>query len=249
MLLIQFLLIKIFLKYLLTTYQANAILGVKFYTCVVVMVEGLTNRQREILDMIVEHMQREGRPPSIPEIASHFGMKSPNGVAKHLAALEAKGAIEKGHGARAIKLADWVMPPTAPDVAYAPVLGKIAAGEPILAAEYAEDTVPLPKSILSGAETPFLLEVKGESMIEEGILPGDYVIIAKDFGVRNGDIAAVRIDDEATVKIIYREGNTVRLQPANSAYEPIILHNDGRPVEIIGKVIGLIRSYSGHKIA
>jgi repressor LexA len=212
------------------------------------MVDGLTNRQLEVLDMIVEHTQREGRPPSIPEIAAHFGMKSPNGVAKHLAALEAKGAIQKGRGARAIKPADWAMPSTTTDVAYAPVLGKIAAGEPILAAEYAEDTIPLPKSMLSGAEAPFLLEVKGESMIEEGILPGDYVIVAKEFGVHNGDIAAVRIDDEATVKYVYREGKTVRLQPANSAYEPIILHNDGRSVEIIGKVIGLIRSYSGHKI-
>ncbi|HPP74718.1 MAG TPA: transcriptional repressor LexA, partial [Armatimonadota bacterium] len=176
------------------------------------MVEGLTKRQREVLQMIAEYVRREGRPPSIPEIAAHFGMSSPNGVAKHLAALEAKGAIEKGKGARAIRLADWVMQSESPDVSYAPVLGRIAAGEPILAAEYAEDMIPLPKSMFAGVDSAFLLEVKGDSMIEDGILSGDYVLIAKNLGIRNGDIAAVRIEDEATVKRVYREGRQVRLQ-------------------------------------
>lgn len=208
------------------------------------MVEELTRRQREVLEMIIGYVRREGRPPSIPEIAAHFGLSSPNGVAKHLDALRAKGAIERGHGARAIRLApELADEPSKDDVTYAPVLGRIAAGEPILAAEFADDTVPLPKSMLAGVESPFLLEVKGESMIADGILPGDYVILARDVAVRDGDITAVRIDDEATVKRVYREGRQIRLQPANEAYEPIILEDDGRTVEIIGKVVGLIRSY------
>lgn len=213
------------------------------------MVDGLTKRQREVLDMIAGHIRREGRPPSIPEIADHFGMSSPNGVAKHLAALESKGAIIRGHGARAIRLADWVEQDKAPDdVAYTPLLGRIAAGEPILAAEFCGDTVPLPKAMLAGVRSAFMLEVKGESMIEDGIFSGDYVIIAGDLAVHNGEIAAVRIDDEATVKRVYREGKKVRLQPANQAYEPIILEDDGRSVEVIGKVIGLVRSYQVGKL-
>lgn len=223
-------------------------IGVIIYTRQAAMVEGLTKRQREVLQMIAEYVRREGRPPSIPEIAAHFGMSSPNGVAKHLAALEAKGAIEKGKGARAIRLADWVMQSESPDVSYAPVLGRIAAGEPILAAEYAEDMIPLPKSMFAGVDSAFLLEVKGDSMIEDGILSGDYVLIAKNLGIRNGDIAAVRIEDEATVKRVYREGRQVRLQPANPAYEPIVLVEDGRCIEVLGKVIGLIRSYQTRKL-
>jgi len=214
------------------------------------MVDGLTKRQKEVLDMIAGHIRREGRPPSIPEIAAHFGMKSPNGVAKHLAALEAKGAIIRGHGARSIRLADWAEQPAVnnEDVAYTPLLGSIAAGEPILAAELPGDCIPLPKTMLAGVRSAFMLEIKGESMIEDGILPGDYVVVASDLVVRDGEIAAVRIDDEATVKRVYREGRTVRLQPANPAYEPIILEDDGRAVEVIGKVIGLVRSYQTRKL-
>lgn len=213
------------------------------------MVDGLTKRQREVLDMIAGHIGREGRPPSIPEIAAYFGMKSPNGAAKHLAALEAKGAIIRGHGARSIRLAEWVEQPSATeDVAYTPLLGSIAAGEPILAAELPGESIPLPKTMLAGVRSAFMLEVKGESMIEDGILPGDYVVVAGDLAVRDGDIAAVRIDDEATVKRVYREGKKVRLQPANSAYEPIILEDDGRAVEVVGKVIGLIRSYQARRL-
>jgi repressor LexA len=214
------------------------------------MVEGLTKRQREVLDMIAEHMRREGRSPSIPEIAEHFDLKSPNGVAKHLAALEAKGAITRGHGARSIRLASWAEHTAeAEDVAYTPLLGRIAAGEPILAEEFSSDMVPLPKAMLAGVNSAFMLEVKGESMLDDGIFPGDYVVIGRDLAVHNGEIAAVRIDDEATVKRIYREGNRVRLQPANQAYQPIVLEDDGRSVEIIGKVIGLIRSYHTGKLA
>ena len=207
------------------------------------MVDGLTKRQRDILEMIIQYVRREGRPPSIPEIALYFGISSPNGVAKHLDALETKGVIERGRGARAIRIAPEYMDERSDDVTYAPVLGRIAAGEPILAAEYSEDTIPLPKSMLAGVESPFLLEVKGESMIEDGILPGDYVILARDMAVRDGDIAAVRIDDEATVKRVFKEKGRIRLQPSNEAYMPIILEDDGRTVEIVGKVVGLIRSY------
>ncbi len=214
------------------------------------MVEGLTSRQRAVLEMITSHIKREGRPPSITEIALHFGIKSPNGVAKHLAALEAKGAIRRGSGARSISVPGVIAHQTGSEnVAYAPILGRIAAGEPILAAEFAEDTIPLPKSMIGNVDTPFLLEVKGESMIEDGILPGDYVVIAREHAVGNGDIVAVRIEDEATVKRVYREGRQVRLQPANAAYEPIVLDDDGRSVEIIGRVVGLLRSYSGRRIS
>lgn len=213
------------------------------------MLEDLTQRQREVLEMIVEHIGRNKRPPSIPEIAEHFGMKSPNGVAKHLAALEAKGVIQRGRGARSIQLTSDLGPSVEQaDVSYAPILGQIAAGQPTLAAEFGDVMLPLPKAMLGGVESAFLLEVKGESMIEDGILPGDYVVVASGVGVRNGEIAAVRIDDEATVKRVFREGKRIRLQPANAAYEPIILEDDGRTVEVTGKVVGLLRSYGVRRL-
>jgi repressor LexA len=213
------------------------------------MVEQLTEKQKKVLEMIAEHMRREKRPPSIPEIALHFGMKSPNGVAKHLAALETKGAIVRGHGARSIRLtSDTSDVETPPDVSYAPILGQIAAGEPILAAQFGENLIPLPKAMVSGTESAFLLEVKGESMIEEGILPGDYVIVAPGPAWKPGDMVAVRIDDEATVKRIFRDGNRIILQPSNSAFQPIILVDDGKTVEVMGKVIGLMRSYGLRKL-
>lgn len=213
------------------------------------LINDLTTRQREMLDMIVEHIARDKRPPSIVEIAAHFGIKSPNGVAKHLAALESKGVIQRGPGARSIKLAPGLDPSTeSADVSYAPILGRIAAGMPTLAAEFGDETIPLPKALLGGVESAFVLEVNGESMIEDGILHGDYVVVASGVPVRNGDIAAVRIEDEATVKRVYREGKRIRLQPANSAFEPIILEDDGRTVEIAGKVVGLLRSYGVRKL-
>jgi repressor LexA len=208
------------------------------------MTQPLTERQRKILEFITEYLREEGRPPSIPEIALHFGMKSPNGVAKHLAALEAKGYIDRGKGARSIRLPEGTS--VDKNVNYLPLVGRIAAGSPILAEENVEACIPMPSSMALGREENFLLEVSGDSMIEDGILPGDLVIVSPGGSVLNGDIVAVRIEDGATVKRFYRENGRIRLQPANERYEPIILTGE-QEAAVIGKVVGLIRDYTSKR--
>jgi repressor LexA len=204
------------------------------------MPQALTEKQQKILDFIKEYMREEGRAPSIPEIAKRFDMKSPNGVAKHLAALETKGYIERGHGARAIRLPEGTSLDR--NVTYLPLVGRIAAGSPILAEENVESQIPLPSTMVFDGCESFILEVSGDSMIEDGIMSGDMVIISPGRNINNGDIVAVRIEDGATVKRFYRENGIVRLQPANSAYEPIILTGE-QETAVIGKVVGLLRSY------
>lgn len=206
----------------------------------------LTEKQRQILEFIVDYLREEGRPPSIPDIAKRFGMKSPNGVAKHLAALEAKGVIERGQGARSIRLPEG-MGNMDPNVSYLPLVGRIAAGSPILAEENVDGLVPLPSSMLSNGEKSFLLEVSGDSMIDDGIMSGDMVIVSPGTAITNGDIVAVRIEDGATVKRFYKERGSIRLQPANDRYDPIILKGE-EEAAVIGKVVGLVRSYSHRRI-
>jgi len=203
-------------------------------------VNKLSNRQKAILDYIKQEVRKRGYPPSVREIGEAVGLASSSTVHGHLERLEKKGYIRRDPTKpRAIEIIDG--DDFATDfnlsVSRIPLVGKVTAGEPILATENVEDYFPLP-SHFADADNTFMLKVKGDSMIEAGILDGDYVIVRVQHTANNGDIVvAMNEDNEATVKTFYREKDHIRLQPENASMEPIILKN----VTILGKVIGLFR--------
>jgi len=209
------------------------------------MINNLTQRQ-ELLLNIIEEQIKEGRSPSIPELMGIMGLSSPNGIAKHLHALEAKGHITRDKGARGIRLTRQNIQIAGSDagVAYVPLVGDIAAGSPILAQENVEEIFAVPESMTDSSSDTFFLRVKGESMIEEGILSGDLVMVKKCDYVANGELAAILVDDEATVKRFYKESNRIVLQPSNKHYQPIIIEDGSAQCSVIGRIIGLMRSYS-----
>ncbi|MCE5314389.1 MAG: transcriptional repressor LexA [Armatimonadota bacterium] len=213
------------------------------------MTNELTTRQLQVLNTIRDAIVRDNRPPSIHELMRALNVASPNGIAKHLAALEAKGYIVRDQGARGIRIVDSGYAAGAQndkhaDFAYVPLIGQIAAGSPILAEEHVEETLPMPQSFTgSGGET-FFLKVKGESMVEEGIMPGDLVMIEKRPDVPNGELAAVMVEDEATVKRFYRRDGMIVLEPANPNFEPIMVDPSASRCSVIGRVVGLLRSYT-----
>lgn len=200
----------------------------------------LTKRQRQILDFIRAEIHRRGFPPSVREIGEAVGLSSSSTVHSHLAALEEKGFLRRDPSKpRALEVLDYRDTERAVDygkVRAVPLLGSVAAGSPILAAENIESTVALPAE-LGGGESTFILRVKGESMIEAGILDGDFVVVRQQSTAVNGEIVVAMIDDEATVKRYYRETDRIRLQPENAAMEPIY----ARDVTILGKVVALFR--------
>lgn len=199
----------------------------------------LSKRQREILDFIRSEIHRKGYPPSVREIGQAVGLSSSSTVHSHLAALEAKGFIRRDPAKpRALEVLDFRDNDAAVDlgkVSSVPVVGRVAAGQPILAAENIEETLPLPTQF-SGDGT-FILKVRGDSMIEAGILDGDFVVVRQQTTASNGEIVVAMLDDEATVKTFYREADRIRLQPENAALQPIY----AREVEILGKVVALFR--------
>jgi len=208
------------------------------------MAKGLTKRQQMILQYILDYIQKEGFPPSIREIGKDFGIGSLRGVTVHLDALERKGYITRANTPRSIR----VIHPSFQvqnRVVMVPVLGSIAAGVPIEAQEYAEDSIPIPYDMVRNVEKPFLLRVRGDSMIGDGILPRDLVVIKPQKTANHGDLVAALLGDEATVKRIHYAGKTKKatLMPSNPAYEPIPI--DREDASIIGKVVGLIRDYEG----
>lgn len=202
----------------------------------------LTARQREILDFIRAEIHRRGFPPSVREIGEAVGLSSSSTVHSHLAALEAKGLLRRDPSKpRALEVLDYRDTERAIDyerVQAVPLVGSVAAGAPILAAENIEATLPLPASF-AGEET-FILRVKGESMIEAGILDGDFVVVRQQKTANNGEIVVAMLDEEATVKRFFREGDRIRLQPENSTMEAIYAdrHVD---FSILGKVVALFR--------
>ncbi|HWP35317.1 MAG TPA: transcriptional repressor LexA [Thermodesulfobacteriota bacterium] len=200
----------------------------------------LTDKQRQILEYIIEMVRTRGYPPTIRQIGTRFKISSTNGVRTHLSALERKGYIRRAPwSARGIELVREMIPEAAePDVVQIPVLGKVAAGQPILAQEHLAGYLYLDRS-LARDRNMFALKVQGDSMIEAGILEGDYVLVRPQPTAENGDIVVALIGDEATVKQFFREPDGVRLQPANSAMAPIRVRGD---VQIIGKVTGLFRT-------
>jgi len=207
----------------------------------VVYQKDLTQRQQQILDFIRAEIHRKGFPPSVREIGEAVGLSSSSTVHSHLAALEAKGYIRRDPSKpRALEVLDFRDTERAVDygqVSAVPVVGQVAAGQPILAAENIEQTMPLPVE-LAGDNT-FILRVRGESMIDAGILDGDFVVVRQQGHADNGDIVVAMLDDEATVKTYFREPDRIRLQPENPTMEPIY----ARDVQIQGKVVALFRRF------
>ena len=192
----------------------------------------LSKMQQKIYEYIAACIREQGYPPSVREIGEAVGLKSPSTVHFHLKRLEEAGVIEKGAGkGRAITLRESPKPEN-----QVPVVGNVAAGSPILAEENITDTISLPTDIVGDAPS-FLLSVRGESMIEAGINDGDYVVVKEQPVANNGDIVVAIIDDGATVKRFYKESDHIRLQPENSAMEPIITTD----CSIAGKVVAVFR--------
>jgi repressor LexA len=200
----------------------------------------LTPRQRQIFEYIKQEVRTKNYPPSVREIGEAVGLSSSSTVHAHLAKLEEKGLIRRDPSKpRAIViLEDDPAPAYIPEVVPVPLLGQVTAGEPIIAEQNIEEYFPLPKMMVH-QDTVFLLRVRGDSMIDAGILDGDYVIVRQQSSANNGEIVVAMLENEATVKRFYKEKDSIRLQPENPAYEPII----SREIKIIGKVIGVFREF------
>ena len=197
----------------------------------------ITAKQQEILEYIKNTILNKGYPPAVREICEAVHLKSTSSVPSHLAALEEKGYIRRDPTKpRTIEILDDSFNFNRREMVNIPVIGTVAAGEPILAEERIEDYFPFPAEALPNAET-FMLNVKGESMIDAGILPGDRLIVEQRSTAENGEIVVALLDDSATVKRYYKEKDHYRLQPENASMDPIITDH----VDILGKVIGLIR--------
>lgn len=209
----------------------------------------LTDRQRQILDVIRGWIDEHGYPPSMREIGQAVGIRSTNGVSDHLKALERKGyLVRTDFKSRALipvgpDLDDSGSTPTDDrDVVAVPMLGRIAAGSPILAVENHDDTVYVDRFFIGNHDPVFGLRVVGESMIGDGIFDGDHIFVRKRSTARPGDIVVAMIDGEATVKRYYPEGDRIRFQPSNPALDPIYVRaRDFRATQILGVVVGVYR--------
>lgn len=205
---------------------------------------GLTDRQRRVIEVIRDSVQRRGYPPSMREIGQAVGLSSTSSVAHQLMALERKGFLRRDpHRPRAYEVRGSDQPsaqPTdtagKPAASYVPLVGRIAAGGPILAEESVEDVFPLPRQLVGDGEL-FVLKVVGDSMIEAAICDGDWVTVRRQPVAENGDIVAAMLDGEATVKRFKREDGHVWLLPHNAAYQPI----PGDEATILGKVVAVLR--------
>lgn len=200
------------------------------------------DKQQQILSFIEQHTREKGYPPTVREICAAVGLNSPSTVHGYLSRLEKAGYIIKdAANSRSIRLASkantgQLVSVDKSTILEVPVIGAISAGQPILAEENIERTFPLPQDFARGSEV-FMLRVRGESMINAGILDGDYVIVRKQSTALNGEIVAALVEDSATVKTFYKENGHFRLQPENDTLSPIIVSE----VAILGKVIGVYR--------
>jgi len=206
------------------------------------MYEDLNNKQIAILQYMKSQINEKGYPPSVREICEAVGLRSTSTVHGHLSKLEIKGYIRRdATKPRAIEILsnDNTMDfQQKKEIINIPIVGKVTAGQPILAVENIEDTFPMPIDFLDrGNSDVFMLTIKGDSMVEAGILDKDYVVVRKQTVARNGDIVVALIGEEATVKRFYKEADHFRLQPENSAMEPIIV----KDVAILGKVVAVFR--------
>lgn len=200
----------------------------------------ITVKQKEILEYIKECILKKGYPPAVREICEAVHLKSTSSVHSHLETLEENGYIRRDPTKpRAIEILDDEFALTRREMVQIPLLGTVAAGQPILAQENIEDYFPIPASLLPNADL-FMLTVKGDSMVNVGIFEGDRVIVEQTPSARNGEIVVALVEDGATVKRFYKEEGHYRLQPENDLLDPIILDH----VEVLGKVIGLFRMMS-----
>ena len=207
------------------------------------MAKGLTARQQAVLQYVVQYIQEIGYPPSIREIGENFGIRSLRGVTVHLDALQRKGYIERANTPRSIRITHPAYQPGL-KVTMLPLVGQIAAGAPILADENVEDLVPVPSEMVRNIAGAYILRVRGDSMSAEGINPRDLVVVKPQETASHGDLVAVLLGDEATVKRIHYDKDRIRLMPSNPAYDPIELSEGDEP-RVLGKVVGLLRDYEG----
>ena len=197
----------------------------------------ITKKQTEILEYIKTQILNKGYPPSVRDICQAVDLKSTSSVHAHLETLEKNGYIRRDPTKpRAIEIIDDNFNLTRREVVNVPLVGRVAAGEPILAVENVVSYFPIPAEYMPN-EDVFMLTVKGESMINMGIYDGDNIIVSKCSSARNGEVVVALVDDSATVKRFYREDGHIRLQPENDYMDPIIVSD----CEILGKVIGLVR--------
>ncbi len=217
-------------------------------------VQGLTQRQQMVLDFIRQSIADRGYPPTLREIGARMGIRSTNGVNDHLRALERKGYLTREDmKSRALRPTAHVTSGTAQndsrlpmsddeDVIDVQVLGRVAAGLPLFAEEHVIDTVRVDRGLLKGGREVFGLRVHGDSMIEAGILNGDYIFVRKQLTANRGEIVVALIGDEATVKYYFPEKDYVRFQPANRAMAPILVRAvDFKPTMLLGVVVGVFR--------
>ena len=216
--------------------------------------DDLSARQRAILEMIRKWIDDNGVPPTYREIGQAMGIRSTNGVSDHIKALLRKEYLMRvGRGtrglARSLVLTDKAIGigfgpkgSNAEDLVEIPIYGQVAAGQPLLAEENLEGTLRVDSFLLPGAGKVFALRVFGESMIDDGIMHGDYIFVRKQLDVNDGDIVVAMVDGDATVKRLYREPERIRLQPANESMSPIYVNaSDFREVDILGAVVGVYR--------
>ena len=213
-----------------------------------VQTQRLSKRQQQIYDFICSEVASKGYPPSVREIADAVGLRSPSTVHVHLQVLEDRGYIKRNLSkSRALEVVHTQdaetfddakeTPASDANMVRLPLLGRVAAGEPILAVSNVEEYMTLPRCLV-GDEASFILKVKGDSMIGAGIFNGDYVVVKQQPDAVSGEIVVAQLEDEATVKTFYRERDTVRLQPENPTMQPIYARNP----RILGRVVALIRT-------
>lgn len=199
----------------------------------------ITSKQTEILEYIKSEILKKGYPPAVREICDAVKLKSTSSVHSHLETLEKNGYIRRDPTKpRAIEIMDDNFNLVRREVVNVPIIGRVAAGSPILAVENVENYFPIPAEYMPNEET-FMLIVKGESMVNVGIFDGDKILVQKQITANNGDIVVALVDDSVTVKRFFKENGHFRLQPENDYMEPIIVND----VAILGKVIGLFRMF------
>ena len=199
----------------------------------------ISDKQREILEYIKAEILNKGYPPAVREICEAVKLKSTSSVHAHLETLEKNGYIRRDPTKpRAIEIVDENFNLTRREMVNVPIVGRVAAGEPILAVENIENYFPIPAEFMPNEQT-FILQVQGESMVNAGILDGDYILVEQQATANDGDMVVALVDDSATVKTFYKENGYYRLQPENDFMEPIIVSD----VMIMGKVIGTFRFF------
>ncbi len=202
--------------------------------------EPLTEKQKRVLDFIEQEVSKWNYPPSVREICKALNIRSTATVHGYLDILQEKGYISReATKPRAIKLLRNAYGETEMTCSFAPLIGKITAGQPILAAENRDGYFPVPDHMNTGEDDCFVLQITGDSMVNAGINDGDYVIIRQQDTAENGEIVAALMEDEATIKRFFRDNGNFRLQPENDSYEPIVVNE----VKILGRVVGLFRKF------